>query len=65
MILELSDLIKSSIQQSLEDKVAISFSGGVDSTLIATVAKKHADVELFSAGVEGSQDLEYAEKAAI
>jgi len=64
MIFELSELIRSSIQQSLEDRVAISFSGGVDSTIISSLARQHSEVELFCAGVEGSPDLEYAEKAA-
>lgn len=64
MILELSSLIRQSVEQSLEDRVAVSFSGGLDSTTIATVAKKNADVELFSCGCEKSQDLEYAEKVA-
>ncbi|MBD3210905.1 hypothetical protein GF318_06000 [Candidatus Micrarchaeota archaeon] len=64
MILELSSLIRQSVEQSLEDRVAVSFSGGLDSTTIATVAGKNADVELFSCGCEKSQDLEYAEKVA-
>ncbi len=64
MIPELADLIKNSILQNLEDKVSISFSGGIDSTLIATIAGRNAETELFSAGMEGSPDLEYSEKAA-
>lgn len=64
MILPLSELISRAVEKTLEDKVAISFSGGVDSTLIATIAKKHSDVELFSAGTEGSEDLAYADKVA-
>lgn len=64
MILELSELLGCAVQESLEERVAVSFSGGIDSTIIATIAKRHADVELFSAGVEGSPDLEYAEQAA-
>ena len=64
MILELSNLLGCAVQESLEDRVAVSFSGGIDSTIIAAIAKRHAEVELFSAGVEGSPDLEYAEQAA-
>jgi asparagine synthase (glutamine-hydrolysing) len=64
MIPELSDLLCCAVQETLEEKVAVSFSGGIDSTIIATIARRHADVELFSAGVEGSPDLEYAEQAA-
>ncbi len=64
MSLKLSELISASIAKNLEDRVAVSFSGGVDSTLIATVAKEHADVELFTAGVSGSQDIDYALRGA-
>jgi asparagine synthase (glutamine-hydrolysing) len=42
----------------------VAFSGGVDYTTIATIARKHATVELFFAGTAGSEDLEYAEKVA-
>lgn len=64
MIPELSKLLRSSIAETLEDKVAIAFSGGLDSTLIAAVAKKEANAELFSCGTDSSDDIEYAEKAA-
>jgi asparagine synthase (glutamine-hydrolysing) len=65
MIPELSELLRDCIAQTLEDKVAIAFSGGLDSTLIAAIAKKEATtLELFSCGTDGSDDLEYSMKAA-
>jgi asparagine synthase (glutamine-hydrolysing) len=64
MILQLSELISRAVEQTLEDRIAVSFSGGLDSSVIAAIAKKHAQVELFTAGVAGSEDMEYAEKAA-
>ncbi len=64
MILPLSELISRAVERSLEDRVAISFSGGVDSTVIAAIAGKHADVELFTSGMEGSEDMEFAGRAA-
>jgi asparagine synthase (glutamine-hydrolysing) len=64
MILPISELISRAVEQALEDRVAVAFSGGLDSTVIATIAKKHADVELFAAGAEGSEDVQYAGKAA-
>ena len=64
MIPQLSELLSDSIAQTLEDRIAIAFSGGLDSTLIAAIAKKEAKPELFSCGMEGSDDLEYSEQAA-
>jgi len=64
MVLHLSELICRAIEQSLEDKIAVAFSGGLDSTIIATIAKKHADVELFCVGMEGSEDMRFAQSAA-
>jgi asparagine synthase (glutamine-hydrolysing) len=64
MILELSGLISRAVERTLEERIAVSFSGGIDSTVIASIARKHAQVELFTAGVAGSEDLEYAEKVA-
>jgi asparagine synthase (glutamine-hydrolysing) len=64
MILPLSELISRAVEQTLEDKVAVSFSGGLDSTVIAAIARRHAHVELFTAGAESSEDLVYAEKVA-
>ncbi|MDO8554805.1 MAG: asparagine synthase C-terminal domain-containing protein [Candidatus Micrarchaeota archaeon] len=64
MIPELAKLLEKSIQQSLEDRVAVSFSGGVDSSLVAHVAGKICDVELFSCGTANSEDILYAEQVA-
>ncbi len=64
MIPELAAVLKKSIEASLEERVAVAFSGGVDSSLVAQVAKTHAEVELFSCGTEQSEDLFYAEHAA-
>jgi asparagine synthase (glutamine-hydrolysing) len=64
MVLGLSELISRAVEQSLEDRAAVSFSGGLDSTVIAAVAKKHAEIELFSCGCTGSPDMVAAKKAA-
>ncbi|MEW6722168.1 MAG: asparagine synthase C-terminal domain-containing protein [Candidatus Micrarchaeota archaeon] len=64
MILPLSERISRAVEQTLEDRVAVSFSGGLDSSVIAAIAKKHSQVELFTAGADGSEDLAYADKVA-
>lgn len=46
------------------EKVGVIFSGGIDSVLIAKVASFFADVTCYTAGIEGSMDLEQARSAA-
>lgn len=64
MIPELAALLSESITQSLEDRIAVSFSGGIDSTLIAHEAKKNAAIELYCAGMPNSEDMLVARKLA-
>ncbi|MBN2478404.1 asparagine synthase C-terminal domain-containing protein [Candidatus Micrarchaeota archaeon] len=64
MIPEIAELIKCSIEGCLEDEISISFSGGIDSTILASVASKNCTAHLFSCGTEKSQDMEYAGKIA-
>jgi len=68
---ELSKLLVKSIEKSLpEEKFGILFSGGVDSTLIAFVAKKLGKkftcytTTLEEPGLKKGEDLEYSEKIA-
>jgi len=49
------------------DEVGVIFSGGVDSTILATLLKNFSDdisVNLYTVGVKESKDLEYAKKTA-
>ena len=57
MIVELSEVIKNSIYECLEDEVAISYSGGVDSSLIAWVSREGSSPHLFTAGTPESKDI--------
>ncbi len=47
-----------------QGRVAISFSGGLDSSLLALLASRHADVVLCSAYALGSRDERQSERAA-
>lgn len=47
------------------EKVALLFSAGVDSTLIAVILKRlNVDTTLYTVGTQNSQDLKFARKAA-
>lgn len=63
-MVEIAKEIENAVHECLEDKVGIAFSGGLDSATIAKVAKEYSDVVLLCVGVEGSEDLVYAEKVA-
>ncbi len=63
-IQRLADLFSESVHKSCQGEVAILFSGGLDSSTIAAVAKKYSNPLLVTAGVEGSQDLIAARKIA-
>jgi len=64
MILELSELLSRAVEENLEDRVAIAFSAGLDSTVIAAIAKKNCQVELFTAGLPESDDMKCAGQMA-
>ncbi len=63
---KLTETIINSVKKRIPKKrFGIMFSGGVDSSLIAFLCKKlKANFICYSAGIEGSEDLEYAERIA-
>src|SRR3989338_4471274 len=64
---KISRLIENSIIERAQNlnKFGILFSGGVDSTLIAFLCKKHGfNFTCFTIGLENSQDIEYAKRIA-
>jgi len=63
-MLEIAEALEEAVAETLEDRVGVAFSGGIDSTLVAFIAKKYAEVELFSVGMPGSEDLGYSERVA-
>lgn len=69
------NLLKEELQNNMEcavkkrvkglNKVALLFSGGVDSTLLAVLLKNYGvNVTLYTVGTKNSQDLQFAQKVA-
>ena len=56
--------LRYSVRLRVGRKTGVLFSGGLDSSLLALTASKYSDVVLYTAGVEGSPDLEWARRAA-
>jgi len=61
---EFCGLIADSVENLQGKKIAIAFSGGVDSTLLALMVSKIASVNLYVVGTKGSYDIEAAKSAA-
>ncbi|NPA48168.1 MAG: asparagine synthase [Thermococci archaeon] len=66
------DRVISSIEWSLRNsvrlrsvpKLGVLFSGGLDSSIVATLAAAHSDVTLYVSGTEGSHDVVTAERVS-
>ena len=63
-ITKISEAIEKSVKKDCKDKVSIAFSGGIDSSLVALIAKKYTSVELITVGMKDSHDIEAARSAA-
>jgi asparagine synthase (glutamine-hydrolysing) len=63
-ITALADLLEKSILQNLPDKIAVPLSGGLDSSLLATVAAKKAKVLAIGVGTKDCEDLKFAKRVA-
>ena len=63
-ISKLAKMLQDAVEHDLDEKVAVAFSGGLDSTTIATIAKNKSQVSLITVGVENSEDLIAAKKVA-
>lgn len=61
---QLSTAILSSISSTKNKKIAVAFSGGLDSSLVAFLLSKENKVVLYTCGVENSHDIKTAEKTS-
>jgi len=63
---DLAALLERSVRERIRGnaRVAVSFSGGLDSSLLALLASRHAQVVLCSAYAPGSRDERQSERAA-
>ena len=59
---EILAALRESVDQSAEENAVILFSGGIDSSIVASLS--NADVPLVVCGLEGSPDLVFAQRAA-
>ncbi|MEW6328862.1 MAG: asparagine synthase C-terminal domain-containing protein [Candidatus Micrarchaeota archaeon] len=65
MISRLSEALARSVEKNVAGaRVGVMFSGGVDSTLLALLAKKFCAPVLFTVGTADSEDLRYSEIVA-
>jgi len=60
----LRDALCRAVDERLGRKIGIAFSGGVDSSLIAALAKESSEVALYSVGLGNSHDVHQAARAA-
>ncbi|ASJ11000.1 asparagine synthase [Thermococcus sp. P6] len=60
----LKNLLNHSVRVRVGKKTGVLFSGGLDSSIVALLASRHSEVVLYTAGAEGSPDLEWARKAS-
>ena len=61
---EIALALEKAVRNDCEKNITVSFSGGIDSTLVAFLANKYTNVELISVGVKDSYDIEAAKSAA-
>lgn len=61
---DIKKLLKSSVEKCLDNKLAIPFSAGLDSSVMTWIAKEKSDVMLITVGTKESEDVLLAKKYA-
>ncbi|MFH0752752.1 MAG: asparagine synthase-related protein [archaeon] len=64
--MDVKEALLKAVEKNATEKTGIAFSGGIDSTLLAlTCEKLGKKFTLYTTGLQGSQDIEWATKIAI
>jgi len=61
---DLSELLKSVMNELADEQMAVAFSGGVDSSLLCAIMANNANNRYFATGLPESHDLKSAQQAA-
>ena len=63
-IAQLASAIETAVAAAASGPATVAFSGGVDSSLVAMLASRHAEIELLVVGTPGTHDLAAADESA-
>ena len=63
-VAQLASVIETAVAAATSGLATVAFSGGVDSSLVAMLASRHAEIELLVVGTPGAHDLAAAEESA-
>ena len=63
-VAHLASVIETAVAAATSGHATVAFSGGVDSSLVAMLASRHAEIELLVVGTPGAHDLAAAEESA-
>lgn len=61
---QLAETLDNAVERSMSERTAVAFSGGLDSGVIAVMAKRHGHVVLYTVGTEGSYDVNASKELA-
>ena len=65
LVSELTSALDASVKEAVsEGRVAVAFSGGLDSGIVAALSKRYGEVTLYTAGVKDAYDVRASEEMA-
>lgn len=63
-VAQLAEALEAAVASAVNAPATVAFSGGIDSSLVAMLAARHAEIELLVVGTPGAHDLAAAEESA-